>query len=261
VTDRRWRFAPSVIVTLALATAGAGPASAHTRSQSFSSWRILGNRTHMTYSVTAREATRLRPIEGQVLDLGDLLVQHLRPRIRVTADGRPCPTIDGPRKLSAQRGYLRVDWIFECPEAAAVEIENDAFFEIAPSHVHFARVEAGGERPIEYLFTDRDRSRGVTLASNETEARAESRGTTLLRYIRLGIEHIVAGYDHLAFLLSLILLATRFRDVALTITGFTLGHSLTLSLAVLGFEPAADRGADRLHDRPGRGGERRRHHA
>jgi hypothetical protein len=56
-----------------------------------------------------------------------------------------------------------------------------------------------------------------------------------VRYVQLGIQHIVSGYDHLAFLLSLILLAARFRDVALIITGFTIGHSLTLSLAVLGF--------------------------
>jgi hypothetical protein len=235
LTNRSLHLARLLIVALAVATAGPGSAWAHTRSQSFSSWRIQDGRIHMTYSVVAREATRLSAIEGQFLDLGEVLLRHLRPRVRVSSDGQACPTLDGPRRLTSQRGYLRVDWTFECPPGSSIEIENNSFFQVAPSHVHFARVEAGGRRPIEYLFTNHERVRSLTLVSDETELRSESRGTTLVRYIRLGIDHIVEGYDHLAFLLSLILLATRFRDVALTITGFTIGHSLTLSLAVLGF--------------------------
>ena len=235
VIDRPWHLVPLLIVALAVAVTSAGPASAHTRSQSFSVWRIQDGRTHMTYSVTAREATRLAAIEGHMLDLGELLLQHLRPRIRVSVDGQPCPTVDGPRRLTSQRGHLRIDWTFECPPGASVRIENDAFFQLAPSHVHFARVETGGGRPIEYLFTDRERARTVALASEGEDSRPESRSTTLVRYVQLGTQHIVSGYDHLAFLLSLILLAARFRDVALIITGFTIGHSLTLSLAVLGF--------------------------
>ncbi len=58
--------------------------------------------------------------------------------------------------------------------------------------------------------------------------------STFLTYLVLGIEHILAGVDHIAFLLGLLLLASRVRDVVLIVTGFTVGHSLTLSLAVLG---------------------------
>ena len=54
------------------------------------------------------------------------------------------------------------------------------------------------------------------------------------RYVELGIEHIATGYDHLLFVLGLLLLATNVRALVATVTAFTVGHSLTLTLAVLG---------------------------
>ena len=53
-------------------------------------------------------------------------------------------------------------------------------------------------------------------------------------YIRLGFAHIMTGPDHLLFVLGLVLLMRNRRRLLLTITAFALGHSLTLSLAVLG---------------------------
>jgi hydrogenase/urease accessory protein HupE len=53
------------------------------------------------------------------------------------------------------------------------------------------------------------------------------------RYFVLGIAHILTGWDHLAFVLCLCLVARGWRLVKL-VTGFTLGHSLSLALAALG---------------------------
>jgi hypothetical protein len=53
------------------------------------------------------------------------------------------------------------------------------------------------------------------------------------RYGRLGFEHIMTGYDHLLFVFGLLLLVGSTRALVATITAFTLGHSLTLTLAVL----------------------------
>jgi hydrogenase/urease accessory protein HupE len=52
-------------------------------------------------------------------------------------------------------------------------------------------------------------------------------------YVVLGVEHIVTGYDHLLFVFGLMLLAADWRRLVATITAFTLGHSVTLTLAVL----------------------------
>jgi hydrogenase/urease accessory protein HupE len=57
---------------------------------------------------------------------------------------------------------------------------------------------------------------------------------SLLGFVFLGIEHILTGYDHLAFLLALLLAGDSLRRNAKIITSFTLAHSLTLALATLG---------------------------
>jgi hypothetical protein len=53
-------------------------------------------------------------------------------------------------------------------------------------------------------------------------------------YTRMGTEHILEGYDHLLFLLALMLIVTRFRKLLWTITAFTVAHSISLALATLG---------------------------
>jgi hydrogenase/urease accessory protein HupE len=53
-------------------------------------------------------------------------------------------------------------------------------------------------------------------------------------YLMHGIEHILFGYDHLLFVLALILIVRSTRMLLLTVTAFTLAHSITLSLATLG---------------------------
>jgi hydrogenase/urease accessory protein HupE len=54
-------------------------------------------------------------------------------------------------------------------------------------------------------------------------------------YLRLGIEHILLGVDHLLFVLALLILVEGTRRLVMTITAFTLAHSLTLAGATLGF--------------------------
>jgi hydrogenase/urease accessory protein HupE len=53
-------------------------------------------------------------------------------------------------------------------------------------------------------------------------------------YLMHGVEHILLGYDHLLFVLALILIVRRDRTLLITVTAFTIAHSITLSLATLG---------------------------
>ena len=53
-------------------------------------------------------------------------------------------------------------------------------------------------------------------------------------FLQLGIEHILTGYDHLLFVLALILIVHDRRRLVLTVTAFTVAHSITLALATLG---------------------------
>ena len=58
---------------------------------------------------------------------------------------------------------------------------------------------------------------------------------TMLDFIEFGIEHIFTGYDHLAFLLALLLATTTLLSLAKIVTFFTIAHSVTLVLATLGW--------------------------
>jgi len=60
-------------------------------------------------------------------------------------------------------------------------------------------------------------------------------GEVAATYLRLGIEHILFGFDHLLFVLALVILVRDWRRVAVTVTAFTLAHSITLAAATLGF--------------------------
>ncbi|MFC0213432.1 HupE/UreJ family protein [Paenibacillus chartarius] len=74
-----------------------------------------------------------------------------------------------------------------------------------------------------------------TTPSNSDAAAAEpGSGTRWWDFFVLGMEHIITGYDHLLFLLALLLRKQTFKQYAAIITAFTLAHSLTLTLAVLG---------------------------
>jgi hydrogenase/urease accessory protein HupE len=60
-------------------------------------------------------------------------------------------------------------------------------------------------------------------------------GEVAATYLRLGVEHILFGFDHLLFVLALVILVRDWRRVAITVTAFTIAHSITLAAATLGF--------------------------
>ena len=61
----------------------------------------------------------------------------------------------------------------------------------------------------------------------------ESTASVAKQYLMLGIEHILKGYDHLLFVACLMFIAGTWRRILVTITGFTVAHSITLALAAL----------------------------
>jgi hydrogenase/urease accessory protein HupE len=59
-------------------------------------------------------------------------------------------------------------------------------------------------------------------------------GEVAATYLRFGVEHILFGFDHLLFVLALVILVRDLRRVAVTVTAFTIAHSITLAAATLG---------------------------
>lgn len=75
----------------------------------------------------------------------------------------------------------------------------------------------------------------VTPAHPEVTLQQPRASQSIRKFVGLGFEHILTGYDHILFLLSLLLVHRGRRYLLKVITAFTLAHSLTLTFAVLGW--------------------------
>ena len=74
----------------------------------------------------------------------------------------------------------------------------------------------------------------LRLTANAPVQQFAGGGTFLLAYFGLGVEHLLFGPDHILFVLGLVLLVSGWRRLVYVITAFTLAHSLTLGLSMLG---------------------------
>ncbi|MDZ4850471.1 MAG: HupE/UreJ family protein [Pirellulaceae bacterium] len=64
-------------------------------------------------------------------------------------------------------------------------------------------------------------------------APASETASSKISFFLFGVEHILTGYDHLLFLIALLLSCTKFREATAIVTCFTLAHSITLALAAM----------------------------
>ena len=207
-------------------------AVADPQSQSFSTWQLQQNQLKTNFTVSSREVTRLGPWRDKI-ELETMLLNYLRDRLLVADQSGDCALTD-LTSLEAAAGTSKAELTFTCPSPPdQLTIGIGAFFDVIGSHIHFARLHHAGEVH-EVLFTGRNKLQQFNLTSDSIKPDAEGGFyATLSAYFWLGIVHILEGLDHIAFLLGLLLLGGRPRDVILIVTGFTIGHSITLSLAVL----------------------------
>jgi len=207
-------------------------AHAHTRSMSFAIWSIDGRDGSVRLELSELDRT---VIQATVAAAQPHSWQaHLPRQVQLYDAAGPCvPEPASLQSLSAPPGQLRVGWRVRCSRSDGPRrVRSELLFDAVPSHVQLATVRfASGRAAVDVVLTNaqRDATLEATAQPGPTAWRAAA------RYVGLGIEHIVTGWDHLVFLVALLLLARSLRQVAAAVTGFTLGHSVTLSLAVLGY--------------------------
>jgi hypothetical protein len=221
-----------VVVGLALACP-VRATFAHDRSISYSTWEIHGTRARITVRITDLDLSRLPLMAADRDQRNRALVAYLPQHLQLFAGDAACPVANAPHPLDALPGRTVYEWQLVCPAAERLRIRSDLLLDESPSHLHFARVRLGTSTPLERVLSDSERT--WTLVDATSASAAEGQGTSLLGYVFLGIEHIVTGYDHLAFLLALLLMQTSLGEVAKVVTGFTVAHSITLGLATLGY--------------------------
>lgn len=212
----------------AAALLGASAAGAHTRSQSHSVWEIKGRDVDLVMTIPAIEATRLSRDQSAPSD--DRLKAYLTERVYPLAGGGRCDVVPPVQSLSAAAGYRKFDFTFQCAAANNLQIHSGAFFDLVQSHTNFAQVQNAvtGEFT-EQLITAEHQTVDVTGGEG-----SRLKNARFAEFIRMGIMHIFTGVDHMSFLLGLVMISRRLRDLVFVVTGFTIGHSLTLALAVTG---------------------------
>jgi len=159
---------------------------------------------------------------------------ELRRRITVRAGDAACRP--GRALIQGSRlgdGRVALELIIECPAPPARLAIRDDWFDVFGEHYRtVARIEtARGATEAVFLPDARE-------ATIEIGQSASGRGAG---FFRLGVEHILTGYDHLLFLVALLLRGGRLVSLLKIITAFTVAHSMTLALAVLGVVTIPDR--------------------
>ena len=218
------------VVAALLVAVLANTAWSHTRSESYSNWQLTESGATGVITVSSGEViTLMDRVAPQPLE--QLFMEHAAQTTVVGSADGPCDPRT-PLTLDSARGFLRVELGFDCGESAPTTVEYRALFDALPAHVHFMRIYAGSERLAEQV---------VTARSPTWQRDSEPAQESFTAFFDLGIRHILSGIDHIAFLAGLLLVAgTLGRSVA-AVTGFTLGHSLSLAAAVLGYLQADGR--------------------
>jgi hypothetical protein len=222
----------SLVVLLAFA---ALPAAAHQQSVSLAELTVGGDRVTAHLRFAAADLGALMHLEqapdGAYTQRG---VDAVRPAlVNLTLDEYAVATPAGPcrrdpaasAEVDGSDGVV-VTGTWTCPGPVDALRVRVGFLEVFPvGHVHLAKIS----------FPDGEVSQRVVEADapGYQVDRRVGFWTAAGRFLRLGIEHIFTGYDHIAFLIGLLLLGGTFKELVQIVTAFTAAHSITLALATL----------------------------
>jgi hypothetical protein len=227
------RLAPRLLL-LTITLAGPGPVAAHPANVAHARVSIGERAVEIALSANLFEldlVMRLdRDLDGRV-DAQELearradVSDYLAGKIVVSASGRELPMELGALGIGRSgdgRAVVEIRLVFRSEHALRdLAIRCEPLTELGADHTTLARIDTGGESR-EFVFRP-----GVTYREEAgTLARA-------LEFLKLGIVHIFIGYDHIAFLLGLLLMGGSTLTIVKIVTAFTAAHSVTLSLAAL----------------------------
>lgn len=161
--------------------------------------------------------------------------------IAIDSEGAACePTLLDTVNYSAIDAY-QYELRYDCGGAIGDLTIDYALFRDVPFHINFVELRIGEalsfaelgsmspplEVPIEYILWEQQ------FELPTEPAPIEGKAPGLGDYFTMGFTHVLSGYDHIAFLLGLLLIVRRLRTLILLITSFTIAHSITLGLSGL----------------------------
>jgi hydrogenase/urease accessory protein HupE len=140
------------------------------------------------------------------------------------ADGAPC--VAGAPEVTADGDGVITRNTFSCAKVAGDLVYHSTVLTASNSSARQVVLLGVGPDAAQALLDDTNTTVAISVPP-------PSLLSVMQRYLVTGIEHIFLGYDHIAFLIAIVLWARRLLPVIKIVTAFTLAHSITLSLAAL----------------------------
>ncbi len=155
---------------------------------------------------------------------------YLDRNVTVSNDGAPCEVTE--RKASPAGNEVWLLKAFNCEgPLGEVELANRAMLETPGGYRHLGRIQVGEEGDVTATVFN---TQTPTYTVSVDKAVASFSGwESFWRYVWEGILHILIGLDHVLFVLGLVLLSVRLRQLLTVVTAFTISHSVTLALSAL----------------------------
>ena len=199
---------------------------AHNRSESYSKFNLTSNEQGMAIQVTSSIKQDIFNNLNPTLHFKsyESLVAYLDKAINPGSSCKLNESVEINENISL--GVLKFAWSFQClqiPESISMSLFQD----LGVTHSHIARGVIDGQSVPEFMFASTQDAWVIGLPGESNVNQSSYFG-----YFKSGVQHILSGWDHLTFLLGLLLLFTG-RFLIIAITGFTIGHSLTLGLGAM----------------------------
>lgn len=221
-----------VLLLALLLVACAGRALAHNPMTSWAVARLHDDRVELEVELSAESAWALLGGAADVApDVGSQLpkLKELGPKLyKVSAGGAELAPNSAEVELREEDG---VGFILVYPRTSDDMLRFDASFlsKLPAEHKTALTLKDASDKVL--------RTEVLTATASSLEAAGASstagRSSSFWGFLKLGVEHILTGYDHLLFLFGLLVACRRFSTAAKIITCFTVAHSLTLALAAL----------------------------
>ncbi len=255
MTARLLAASQSALVGLALFLLTFFPAHAHQSSDAYLQLQATAGGVELRWDIALRDLDNAVPLDadanreltwGEVRAAWPALVAHARERLHIP--GCPLqPTGEPALEQRSDGAYAVLRFRAACTPPAGLPLDYRLFAGLDANHRGIARI-THPDGHVEARLLDPNAS-GTPTAATATPA-GDAAAAAPGSFVREGVLHILTGYDHLLFLLCLLLPAVLRRTpqgwrpvasarqalspVAATVTLFTLAHSLTLALAALG---------------------------
>lgn len=224
----------AAVAALALALLVPAPAAAHPAPFSYLDLHLDANGLTGTLVVHDLDAAHDLGVQNadsllvpaEAARVRDALVALLSPRLSLAIDGAPATITWGAIEVVPDRQSLRLAFTVTNARPGHVAIRAH-LFPYDPIHQTFVNVYEDAALKLQLILDASHQDAAYYSGSTQ------GRWAVVKTFVASGIEHILIGPDHILFLIGLLLLGGTFARLALIVTSFTFGHSITLTLAAL----------------------------